>query len=114
MGRMRVAVGLVGALLAGCGEGHDAELDASPRCEDPVGDCGIDYLYVIDSIVIPESEASALELGLDLDGDPLASPDNAVGRSLSVWIEQERVDVQGAADSHIEPEDKEGIEPAVS
>lgn len=56
-----------------------------------------DHDYVANTLSVPQSAAEVTELGLDLDGDPQARPDNQLGAILATLAEQD-LDVREAID----------------
>ena len=54
--------------------------------------------YVVDSIVLPTTAAQATQLGLDLNDDPLARVDNALGQVLSALAGSANLDPQPTMD----------------
>jgi hypothetical protein len=57
--------------------------------------------YVADSIDVPTTASEATALGLDLDGDPMLRPDNALGQILAVLVTEGGGDPQGAVDNFV-------------
>ncbi len=57
--------------------------------------------YVFNAIDVPTTAAESAMLGLDLDGDPMGRPDNALGQLLSTLASQADVDIQAIIDAAV-------------
>ncbi len=67
-------IGLVGCAM----DSYEDDIAVDPA--------GVHFQYVIDSIELPTSGASALMFGLDLDGDEQGRPDNALGQVFATLV----------------------------
>lgn len=55
---------------------------------------GVHTTYVVSTVDVPTTASEAIALGLDVDGDSNAQPDNALGTILSTLATQGDVDLQ--------------------
>jgi hypothetical protein len=92
------------ACTSGGGDDSGDDDDDTACYENPaacVDSTGTHHQYVADTLTLPESASAAQQLGLDLDGDPQARPDNALGQILSTLAAQGDVGLQANVDASV-------------
>lgn len=89
---------LIGLLAGACttvappaGQSYDDCYDEPGACIDPAG---AHHTFVVSELRLPSSGAEARELGLDLNGDPQARPDNGLGVILTTLWTAAELDVE--------------------
>src|SRR5690606_10203617 len=91
----------VAALAAACGSDDGNGNGNGNMTVDPTGD---HYQYVLERVLVPTNSNESSMFALNIDGDPMNRPENALGMALGAVVSQSggELDLQGELDLSVQ------------